>query len=334
MAPAAFTFPLHAIRRMGRRIPLPRVRTAATAGLCLLIMWSADQPGHHAQAAKPHKPRAWFDAKGVCVFPLAAGTMPASRQQLLDSLTSGWRHTLKFSQEDSIVSVEGTRYPALSALRMELGGGKMDLTKDNQGSKPTGRVEGQIFAREFELDGRPLLCDRAKMNLHFTASRARLDLQHDERGRPIMMLADAKQARLDFSATRTDLERILLVTMREGAKKYGVSIEKVSLKLDAESGRSVSLDLHLSTRVGFIPAGMRFRAHVDIDNAMNAKLSSLKCDGDEALGPLIVGLIRPGLAKFEGKSKPVFSFPTGQLKVHDVQIQTTDEIQVMATFGN
>jgi hypothetical protein len=66
---------------------------------------------------------------------------------------------------------------------------------------------------------------------------------------------------------------------------------------------------------------------------MNATLTHLQCDGDEALGPLIVGIIRPGLQKYEGKSKPVFSFPTGELQLRDVQIRTDDQIRVTALFG-
>jgi hypothetical protein len=149
----------------------------------------------------------------------------------------------------------------------------------------------------------------------------------------VLMLADANRAKLEFQATPSDLERILLISAREAGKKYGVSVEKVELKLNAITPHSISLDLHLSTKVAFVPAGMRFRAHVDIDPQMNARLSNLKCDGDEALGPLIVNIIRPGLAKFESRSKPIFSFPTGDLKLRDVQIQTGDDIRVTALFG-
>ena len=149
----------------------------------------------------------------------------------------------------------------------------------------------------------------------------------------MLMLADAHRARLDFSATQPDLERILLMSAREAGRKYGVSVDRVDLKLNALTPHSIRLDLHLSTRVAFVPAGMRFQAQVDIDPSMNARLSHLQCDGDEALGPLIMGLIRPGLQKYDGKSKPVFSFPTGELQLRDVQIRTDDQIRVTALFG-
>ena len=320
---------------MCRRLHLPRFRSVATCAVCVAMLGCFDSrhTSHRASAAH-RKPRAWFDAKGACVFPMVTDSLPNSREELIDALTEGWKRNLKFKSDDpQIITADGNRFPALSTLRIELGGARMDLTKDNKKTKPSGLVEGQVYAGNFELSGQPLLCDRAKMNLHFTATRARLDFEHDEGGRPVLMLADARLAKLEFEATQSDLERILLVSAREAGKKYGVSVQKVDLKLDALTPHSISLDLHLSTKVALIPAGMRFQAHVDIDPDMNAKLSNLKCDGDEALGPLIINIIRPGLAKYENRSKPVFSFPTGELKLRDVQVQTAEDVHVIALFG-
>ncbi len=326
---------LRAPARIWRCIPFPRLRTCSMVGMCLVMMWGFDHPAFRAEGARVRKPRAWFDAKGFCVFPLADGPLPKSRQELNDSLNGGWHKALEhLADDDSVVFSDGEHFPYLSSLKMQLSSGRMDVTKDNKGSKPNGRVQGQIDVKDFELDGSPLLCDRAKLNLHLTANRARLDVERNERGEPVLMLADAKNARLDFQATRADLERIALVSARAAAKKYGVSVEKIDFKLEGDSlSHSLFLDMHISTKVGFIPAGMRFQAHVEIDDQMNAKLTNLKCDGDEALGPLIVGIIRPGLEKYEGRSKPIFSFPTGQLKLRDIRITSGEELKLAATFG-
>ena len=145
------------------------------------------------------------------------------------------------------------------------------------------------------------------------------------------MLGDAKSASFQFrSNPRAGSGAHLKIDLNEAASKYGVSVKSVTLKLDAENDRSIDLDLHVATKVAFVPAGMRFRAHVEIDDEMYAKLTKLQCDGDEALGPLIVGLIRPGLAKYEGKSRLVFSFPTGQLKLKDVTIQGEEDVKISA----
>ena len=103
----------------------------------------------------------WFDAKGACVFPLVTDSTPTSRQQLIDALTAGWMKNLKFPSPDSqVVTADGGKYPSVNTLHMDLGGSRMDLTKDNKKTKPAGKVEGQLFVNDFELDGRPLIADR------------------------------------------------------------------------------------------------------------------------------------------------------------------------------
>src|SRR6185437_738346 len=227
-------------------------------------------------------------------------------------------------ETSEVVQTSGGRFPALGNLNFNLTGAASDTDHDKKREtalKPSGKVEGRVTVRNFNLDALPMLTDKAKLNIHVSARDARFDIEHDEKGRPMAMLGDAKSAMFEFHATRADLERLLTLDLNEAAGRYGVSVKKVSLDLNVENNRSIDLDLHVSTKVAFIPAGMRFRAHVDIDSEMYAKLTRLQCDGDEALGFLIVGLIKPGLAKYEGKSRLVFAFPTGQLKLRDVKIQ-------------
>ncbi len=91
--------------------------------------------------------------------------------------------------------------------------------------------------------------------------------------------------------------------------------------------------MHVSTLVGFVPAGMRFTARVDIDDQMNATLYNVAVEGDEALGPLIVHLIRPALAKYDGKTKPLMSFPNPEVKLKDVRVTAGERITLDAVFG-
>ena len=322
-------------------IPRPRLprwvsrRKIMMSLAVVALLWNGGDGRPMAQAAQ-HKPKAWFDAKGAFVFALGEGSLPATRDQLTDSLTEGWKTHLRFPEGGDLVHVEGGRYPAIGSLHVQLGGGITKPPRDEDTKKnnmhPSGKVEGRLTVRDFDLDARPLVTEKAKLDIHVAATDARFDLEHDEWGRPLMMMSDAKSASLQFHATNADLERILALDLNQAAQKYGVSIQKVKLKIEAVNNRSIDVDLHVSTKVAFVPAGMHFHAHVDIDNDMYAKLSSLKCDGDDAIGPLIVGLIRPGLSKYEGKSRLVFSFPTGQLKLRDVNIQGGDEVKIAAMF--
>ena len=243
---------------------------------------------------------------------------------------------MRFPEDGQLIETDGGRYPAIGTMRVHLAGGIMPTKHDEQKDaplKPTGKVEGRVAVRDFDLDAEPLICDKAKISMHVAATDARMDMEHDEKGRPLLMMGDARTATFSFEATNEDMERLLKIDLSEAGQKYGVSVSKVKFKLTAVNSRSIDIDLHISTKVALIPAGMHFSAHVDIDGEMYAKLSNLKCEGDEALGPLIVGLIRPGLAKYEGKRRLMFSFPTGDLKLRDVQIQGGDDVKLTANFS-
>jgi hypothetical protein len=148
------------------------------------------------------------------------------------------------------------------------------------------------------------------------------------------MLVDAREGALRFDLGHDDLERLMLQAARAGAARQPLTVRSTELDLRSIGPRSLTADLHVSTLVGFIPAGLRFTARVDIDEQMNARISDLACDGDEVLGPLIVNFIRPGLAKYNGKTKPLVAFPSGNLKLSDVQVRGGERIELTARFGN
>ena len=104
------------------------------------------------------------------------------------------------------------------------------------------------------------------------------------------------------------------MTAKEAAAPYGVDVVGARFNLEMNGDRALTVRLHLSTKVGFIPAGMTFAAHVDIDEDMNAKLSDLRLEGDDILGPLIVNFLRAGLSKYEGKVRPLVGFPSNAMR--------------------
>jgi hypothetical protein len=65
---------------------------------------------------------------------------------------------------------------------------------------------------------------------------------------------------------------------------------------------------------------------------MNAQLTDLKCDGDQVLGPIIVGLLRPFLSKYNGKTRPLIAFATPTLHLRDVSITADNAVHLTASF--
>jgi hypothetical protein len=171
------------------------------------------------------------------------------------------------------------------------------------------------------------------MNMRLTADTARIDLERDRRGKPIMFLAEAKSGTLTFDVSCADAESLVLHDAREMASHYGVTIESIKIRIFPETPRSIQASVYVDTKVAFIPAGMLFQAHITIDDAMNARISGLDCEGDEALGPLIVHFLRPNLARYNGKTHPLMSFPAEGMKLRDVAVRVDDSLHLTAAFG-
>ena len=275
----------------------------------------------------------WFDARSVCFFRLGAAGMPQTPQELAAALSRGCRQSLILPDEDNTVMIDGATYPSINSLTIDLSDGRFRSAKKDK-INVNNKIEQDLRVRHLEVRGQPLLLQHARLNMNLVADGAEVALERDLRGRPVMVLADARSGHLDFDVSIRDAEAILLRTARDAASRYGVTIEQMDIKVVPQTPRSLQAQVHVMTIVGFIPAGMIFKAHVTVDNAMNARLSGLTVDGDEALGPLIVGFLRPGLEKYNNQTRPLVSFPAGKVQLRDVAVRVDDSLHLTAAFGS
>jgi hypothetical protein len=275
-----------------------------------------------------------MNAKAVCVFPLGRDELPRTGGQLTQSMLDGWRGVFAIRDPANVVDLAGGRYPAVDEMNVDLTGAVANPKRKKVTIPDPVPASRSLAVRQFTMVAEPLVTHRANVNLKVTGTGVRFDLQHDKEGRPMLMLADAREGTLHFDATHADVERLLLTHAKAAGAARAVAVRSVDLHLQSINARSVRADLHVSTRIAFVPAGLRFTARVDIDDRMNARISDLRCDGDEVLGPLIVGLIRPALSKYDGHTKPLLAFPTGNLKLRDVAVRTGERVELTATFGN
>lgn len=321
----------------GRRRWLQR---AGAAAACLVLYTGVDDPApakRQAQArrVKEIRDRAkpWLDARTACIFPLAGDALPASAGLLRASMLDGYGRSYDLPAGAAIVTAGGGRYPAVAEMKVDLTGAALKpdakpIKVDQMSPHP------QILAAEkFQVVARPLFSHKAQIDMELTGVGVQLDLQHDSDGNPVLMLADAREGTFQLDVKHEDLDRLFFAMAKEEGAKHGVTILKSKVSIKAADIHTLTVDFHLSTLLVIIPAGMRFTAQVHIDDEMNATVSNLTCDGDEALGPLVVNLIRPFLAKFNGQKRPVIGFPAG-LRLRDVQIYTADSFHVTATYGS
>jgi hypothetical protein len=292
------------------------------------------KPRPAARFRPPPEEKAWINGKGMCVFPFADDRLPDTADDFAAAMERGYRKALKLPDDAKVVTTAGGTYPIVESLRIDVCDA---VVKDPENKrKPSDRqlaIHGLDAAR-FEFVGRGMTVERSTMNLAMSATDARLLFTRDKDGKPLLVLGSAKQGHVSAEMSLDDVEALLLAAARKGSRAYGLSVERTRLKMTVEDNRTVRVDLKLFTRVGFVPAGLRFRARLDINDDLTAKLSGLSCSGDDVLGPLIGGLVHPFLARYNGTTRPLMNFPQTEMRLRGVQITADDTIRVAADFGN
>jgi hypothetical protein len=317
-------------------VTLCRPLVVALAALLALALSAPDSYAkpHRARLKRPKEQKAWIDGKGMCVFPFAADKLPDNSDDFAAAMERGYRRALKLPEDGHVVVAEGGAYPLVDSLRIDVRDAVINPHKEKR--KPSDRqlaIHG-LDAAKFELLGRGMSVEDTTLDLNLTATDARLLFTRDTDGKPLLVLGGARAGRMSAEMTFADVERLLLAAARKGGRAYGLSVDRTRLRMDVEGGRTVRVDLKLFTRLGFVPAGLRFRARLDIDDQLNGRLSELSCTGDEVLGPLISGLIQPFLARYNGTTRPLMNFPRTDLRLRGVEIVAGERIRVAADFGS
>jgi hypothetical protein len=288
-----------------------------------------------AKPDKPNEQKAWINGKGMCVFPFAAERLPDNADDFAAAMSRGYRKALKLPDDSSVVIAEGGVYPKVDSLKIDVCNAIID--PEREARKPSDRkpTSPALDAAHFEMLGHRMSVERATVNMDLVATDARLLLARDKKGKPLLVLGGARKGRMSMEVTLDDVERLLLVAARKGGRAYGLAVDRARLDMTVdETAHVVRIDLTLSTRFGFVPAGLRFRARLDIDDNMNGKLSELAVSGDDVLGPLMSGLIRPFLAKYNGTTRPLMNFPATEMRLRGIEIAADHSIRVKADFGN
>jgi hypothetical protein len=277
----------------------------------------------------------WFEARNVCVFRLGNGPMPQTARELSEAMERGWSRAINFPDPSAVVSVERPAFPSIGALRVNLSDGRFKTSAKNDGEiQLNNRVEREVSIGQLEVRGDPLLVRDARMHMNLNVKRARMVLERDHTGRPVMMLRDANAGTLHFEVKIADVEGLMLQDAQDGLAQFGVDVDDVRLAVVTETPRSIQMTMHMAMEVGFVPAGITFKVHVTVDDAMNAKLTGMSVDGDQALGPLIAEFMRPLLMKYNNETRPLVGFPAGKVKLRDVAFRADDSLHFEAAFGS
>lgn len=232
-----------------------------------------------------------------------------------------------------MVTVEEAGYPHLAAIRVSLDGANAGERPPPRPSPPVGPVEPGLRIENFEISGRPILVQSAKVDLTCRARDVQLGQGRDQDGNLLLVLQDAADGNVEVAVALTDLEALVLARAKTEAAKQGVTVESVQIELQSRSERALDLVVHVRAKKLFLSAALRIAGSVAIDEHLNARLSGLTCDGEGTLGTLASGFIVPHLRRFEGREFSLMALPLGEVKLRDVRIAAGRELRVTAQFG-
>lgn len=277
---------------------------------------------------------AWVDGRAMTLFELGASTGSGDTQSLLDRIKEGQKKSLALIPPDEqILQVEGAGDGVVNRVTIDLshGAGDPRYKKPKLSRQPSGKPA--LLIHSLEARGSPYFYHNALVEYSLRAGNVRLDEYLDRNGNPLLVMSSADNARVEFAVRQEELQRLVLGAARQEAKRHGVTVHSVWVRLISINERSMFADLRVRAGKGLISGGLRLTARIDIDDQMNARTSRLTCHGQGPWGALIAAFLGPAMKKYDGQVKPLIGFPTEGLELRDVRMTMDDTLRVIVEFG-
>jgi hypothetical protein len=266
------------------------------------------------------------------MFPLSCKAFPPDVETLRAALEESLCRVV--TSTGPMVELEEKGYPELAALRVSLDGANLAELPPPRPAPPAEMVEPALQIAHFEINGRPVLVQQAKVELSCTARDVRLGQGRDKDGNLLLLLQDAAEGRLEVAVSLAELEAIVLAGAKVEAARQGVTVESVQIELRSPLDRALDLVLRVRARKLFLAATVRISGSVAIDEQLNARFSGLECAGEGTLGTLACGFIAPHLQQLNGREFSLMGLPLGEVKLREVRIATDRGLRVTAEFGH
>jgi hypothetical protein len=265
------------------------------------------------------------------MFPLKTDTLPASAADLARLLNQSLREL--FLVESDPVTIRESSYPHLEELNVSLDGAQLRGKPPSMPSR-SGEPGPALDVDSFKVKALALSIGPAAIDLCLSASAVTLHQSNDSAGNVLLLLHNAAKGHIEISTSASDLEALIAEVAKTEAAKHGVSIDSVQLTLRSKSSRSLAAEVHLRAKKLFLSASIRITGQLDLDEALNARISGLDCTGDGAIASVACGVLKPHLQKIDGREFPLMSLPLGEVRLRDVQLAVGDRLSVTADFGS
>jgi len=267
------------------------------------------------------------------MFPLRARSLPPDAQALRDALEESLSQLVTRPGQE-MVAVEDRDYPELAAIRISLHEAQLGDRPPNRPPPVAGAIEPALQVEHFELTGRPVRIQGAAIELSCVASDVQIGQAPDRDGNLVLLLRKATNGTLKAAVSVADLQDLVRSGASAAARKQGIILENLRLRLEAQTERSLDLEVRIRARKLFLSTEVRITGRVAVDENLNAQLSGLQCFAEGTLGTLACGFLTPHLQRFNNREFSLAALPLGELQLHDVRIAVGDQLRVTAQFGS
>jgi hypothetical protein len=269
------------------------------------------------------------------VFPLAGKDFPTNIKELASGIRDALAEVLTLPKKEDAVTAVGVGFPQVKTLKINLDGASVSATEPPPKPQPTGKRESGIEVDQLEVSGHPILYEKSKLDLDLTAKGVKLDFARDKSKKPLLVLTDAREGRVEAKMSKADIEAAIKSIGTKLAKQQGVVLQDLDLKLTSETDRSVAVEVRVKAKKMIMSGVITVKGRLDLDDDLNATFSGLSTVGEGVIGAMASGLVQNKLKSYEGKKFPLMAFSLGDTTLRDLNISAKGaNLEVTAAFGS
>jgi len=191
-----------------------------------------------------------------------------------------------------------------------------------------------VRIQSFTVHADPLKLPEATARLSIEATGVALDFGRSDSGTPMLVLTDADQGNIDLRIARSDLGSMIGALARKAAEKQDVEVESTEVDFTSEGPRALRFHATVNACKMIFSVQVIVTGRFEIDESLDARLMDLDCSGKGIIGAGACEMIRPHLAKIEGRTLPLATLPLGNVRLRDLQLHVGDPLQIEAAFGS
>jgi hypothetical protein len=228
------------------------------------------------------------------------------------------------------ITAQGTDFPQLTGLSIDLTNAQ--FSRDSRAVGATDTDGSPLSVAQLALFGEPLFFEKTPVTVRLDAEGVEMRMVGPAEAASLKV-ASASRGTVLVKVGLEALEGLLQSVVTELAAQKGIDVKKTKLTLTQNGPRAVGFRAEVTAKVFVMSASLALTGRLDIDDAFNARVSSLALDGDAMVTNLAGSFLRPRLQELEGRVFPLLAFSPAGLQLRDVEVAVTPDLQLRAQFG-